>query len=144
MTKSDDLNGKIDFENSIGFLLRRALQRHTTFFSKHVGHDLTRAQSAVLAWLYSEGPCSQNLLGRQTGVDASTVKGVVDRLHDRGMLDVASDPSDKRRRIVSLTEEGRRVLEEAYPVGRKVAEMTLSPLTMEEREKLFILLRKLT
>jgi DNA-binding MarR family transcriptional regulator len=143
MTNSDALDGKIDFENSIGFLLRRALQRHNTLFSKYVGYDLTRAQTAVLAWLYSEGPCSQNLLGRHTGVDASTAKGVVDRLCARGLLEVAADPDDKRRKIVSLTDRGSQVLEEVFPTGRKVAEMTLAPLTIEERENLFILLRKI-
>ena len=144
MNNASDSDSPIKLENSIGFLLRQALQRHTSNFSEHIGHDLTRAQTAVLAWLYAEGPCSQNLLGRHTGIDASTIKGVVDRLHDRALLTIEPDAADKRRRVIDLSVEGRRLFDEVLPVGRQIGELTLAPLTATERETLFTLLRKIT
>jgi MarR family transcriptional regulator, lower aerobic nicotinate degradation pathway regulator len=143
MVDSDNISKPLAFENSIGFLLRRALQRHTVLFTEHINHDITRAQMAAMAWIYTEGPSSQNLLGRKIAVDASTIKGVVDRLRARGLLVVRRDTEDKRCLIVELSAEGRDVFEDVYPIGSKIAESTLEPLTAEERETLFALLRKL-
>ncbi len=132
------------FEESIGFLLRRALQRHTVIFTDLMDSDITRIQTAVMAWLYESGACSQNLLGRHIAVDASTIKGVVDRLNERGLVSVEKDSADGRRIIVDLTEDGRKVFLQLFPIAWEIAERTLEPLSNSERKTLFNLLQKLT
>src|SRR5579871_5825769 len=67
-------------ENQAGFILRQVNQRHSGIFSRLMGNDLTPTQWAALAKLKEIGPCSQNLLGRLTAMDAATIKGVIDRL----------------------------------------------------------------
>ena len=133
----DDRSQPLHFEDSIGFLLRRALQRHQAIFAELINSDLTRTQMAVLAWLYERGACSQNLLGRHLAIDTSTIKGVVDRLCDRGFTKVGRDRSDGRRLIVGLTDEGRDVFEVAFPLGRDIAERTLEGLSTEETRNAF-------
>ena len=48
----------------VGFLLRVAMQRHTTIFTSRMIEELTQTQFAALAKLLEAGPCSQNHLGR--------------------------------------------------------------------------------
>jgi DNA-binding MarR family transcriptional regulator len=100
-------------ERQVGFILRQVSQRHTAIFAASIGDDLTPTQWATLAKLLERGPCSQNLLGRQTAMDAATIKGVVDRLSNRGMLETRPDPSDARRLVVVLTPAGKEVAERA-------------------------------
>src|SRR3978361_2519265 len=85
-----------------GFLLRVAMQRHTSIFMSRRIEDLTQTQFAALAKLLEAGPCSQNHLGRLIYLDASTIKGVVDRLQLRGFGATCADPNDRRRRAGTL------------------------------------------
>ena len=127
----------------VGFLLRVAMQRHTTIFTGRMIEELTQTQFAALAKLYEVGPCSQNYLGRLIYLDAATIKGVVDRLHLRGLVTALSDPKDRRRRAVALTDRGRRATEAAMQVATGITAATLTPLTAEEQRMVVKLLRKL-
>ena len=130
-------------DDQAGFLMRVAMQRHTSIFTSRMIAGLTQTQFAALAKLYEFGPCSQNHLGRLIYLDAATIKGVVDRLHLRGFVRALNDPNDRRRRAVVLTERGRHMTEAALRVAADVTETTLAPLTMEERRQITKLLRKL-
>lgn len=130
-------------DDQVGFLLRRATQRHVAIFAERLGVGLTPTQWAALAKLYEEGPSSQNLLGRNTAMDAATVKGVVDRLASRQLIETSGDPADARRRVVALTVAGRRLVEAALATALAISIETLAPLTPAERTELCRLLRKL-
>src|SRR5689334_14790231 len=113
-------------DEQIGFLMRVAMQRHTSIFMSRMIEGLTQTQFAALAKLYEVGPCSQNHLGRLIYLDAATIKGVVDRLHVRGFLTALSDPKDRRRRAVRLTERGREATEAAMKVAAEITAATLT------------------
>jgi len=130
-------------EDQVGFLMRVAMQRHTSIFMSLMAHKLTQTQFAALAKLYEVGPCSQNYLGRLIYLDAATIKGVVDRLHLRGFVTALNDPKDRRRRAVALTERGRTVTEAAMTVASEITAATLGPLTADEQRQITKLLRKL-
>jgi DNA-binding MarR family transcriptional regulator len=131
-------------DSQVGFLMRVAMQRHTSIFMSNMIEDLTQTQFAVLAKLHEVGPSSQNHLGRLVYLDAATIKGVVDRLGLRGFSTTGSDPTDRRRRAVSLTEKGARVVDAAIRVAAEVSAKTLRPLTAEEQRTLTRLLKKIT
>src|SRR4249919_4348881 len=135
--------GRYVLDDQGGFLMRVAMQRHTSIFTSRMVEGLTQTQFAALAKLYEVGPCSQNHLGRLIYLDAATIKGVVDRLHLRGLLTALSDPKDRRRRAVALTDRGRRSTEAAMQVAAGITAATLTPLTSEEQRMMVKLLRKL-
>jgi DNA-binding MarR family transcriptional regulator len=135
--------GEYVLDEQIGFLLRVAMQRHTAIFTARMIEGLTQTQFAALAKLYEVGPSSQNQLGRRIYLDAATIKGVVDRLVTRGFVTAVSDPKDRRRRAVALTERGRQATEAAQPVAAEITATTLAPLSEDERRAVVKLLRKL-
>jgi DNA-binding MarR family transcriptional regulator len=135
--------GRYVLDNQAGFLMRVAMQRHTSIFTSRMVEGLTQTQFAALAKLYEVGPCSQNHLGRLIYLDAATIKGVVDRLHVRGFLTALNDPKDRRRRAVTLTDRGRQVTEAAMKVAAEITAATLMPLTTEEQRQVVKFLRKL-
>ncbi|CAN5203872.1 MarR family transcriptional regulator [soil metagenome] len=131
-------------DSQVGFLMRVAMQRHTSIFMSNMIEDLTQTQFAVMAKLHEVGPSSQNHLGRLVYLDAATIKGVVDRLGLRGFVATCADPTDRRRRAVSLTENGSRIMQAAIKVASEITAKTLRPLTADEQRTLTKLLKKIT
>src|SRR5258708_6079863 len=131
-------------DTQVGFLMRVAMQRHTSIFMSGMIEDLTQTRFAVMAKLHEVGPCSQNHLGRLVYLDAATIKGVVDRLGLRGFVTTGSDPKDRRRRAVALTEKGSRIMEAAIKVASEISVKTLKPLSAEEQRTVIRLLKRLT
>lgn len=130
-------------DDQVGFLLRRAHQRHTALFHQHMPERLTPTQFAAMARLQERGPLSQNLLGREIAVDAATIKGVVDRLVTRGFLRVDPDPDDGRRSLVSLTAEGDVATSECTRISLELSRRTLAPVPADQRQQLLTLLSQL-
>jgi len=136
--------GTYVLDEQVGFLMRIAMQRHTSIFTSRMIEGLTQTQFAALAKLYEVGPCSQNHLGRLIYLDAATIKGVVDRLGVRGFITALSDTKDRRRREVALTERGREVTQAAQRVAAEITKETLAPMTADERRVVSRLLKKLS
>ncbi|MDA0340297.1 MAG: MarR family winged helix-turn-helix transcriptional regulator [Proteobacteria bacterium] len=130
-------------EEQIGFILRLVSQRHTGIFADTIVDGLTPTRFAALAKLYENGAMSQNELGRQTAMDGATIKGVVDRLRDRGLVYTRPDPGDARRHLVELTDAGQRTASQAIPRAMEITEKTLAPLGVKERTILLDLLSRL-
>jgi DNA-binding MarR family transcriptional regulator len=126
----------------IGYLLRLANQRHLEIFHRHLP-ELTPTQFSLLATLFSRKEASQNELGRLIGIDAATTNGVVERLLKKGLINSRTDPDDKRRLRVSLTNTGKQVVEMSIPAAKHITSETLDPLTQRESQRLLQLLNKL-
>lgn len=131
-------------DEQVGFLLRKAYQRHQTIFSERMIGGLTATQFSMLFRLYqTPGPISQNALGRLVAMDAATTKGVVSRLQMQELITAERDTEDKRRYMLRSTAKGRALIQEALPVVIGITEATLAPLTKRESETFLRLLAKL-
>ncbi|MBO6719966.1 MAG: MarR family transcriptional regulator [Rhizobiaceae bacterium] len=130
-------------DEQIGFLLRKANQRHLAIFARRIP-DLTPPQFAVLAKLWEVGETSQNQLGQLVAMDAATVKGVIDRLRGRALVELAEHDSDRRRIVVSLSADGRTLVEAMLLEAAEITAETLAPLTQREAATLVRLLAKLS
>lgn len=130
-------------DNQIGFLIRKANQRHLSIFTAHMAEGLTAQQFAVMAKLNEVGPSSQNSLGRQTAMDNSTINGVVARLLERGLVGKVPSPDDKRMHLIQLTPEGQRTIGRVLPMASEITRMTLAPLSRSEQAALVRLLKRL-
>ncbi len=130
-------------EEQIGFLLRKANQRHRAIFNLEVDNEIAPAQFAALAKLHEIGPVSQNQLGRLIALDSATITGVVERLTAAGYVRSERSSDDARLRLVQLTPAGRSVIERLLPVARRITDATLEPLTDCEAATLLRLLDKI-
>ncbi|MEI5679225.1 MULTISPECIES: MarR family winged helix-turn-helix transcriptional regulator [unclassified Mesorhizobium] len=142
LVEADETEGEYHLQEQVGFVLRKAHQRHVSIFASHIG-DLTPPQFAALAKLHDVGETSQNQLGTLIAMDAATVKGVIDRLKARGLVELSRHEVDKRRLLVSLTTEGRTLVERLIPLAQKITEETLAPLTPKEIGTFLKLLAKM-
>lgn len=140
--KSKETAAAYVLDDQPGFLLRVALRTHTTIFTSKMIENLTPPQFSTLAKLREVGPCSQNYLGRLIHYDSATITGVINRLRTRGLITSYEDPLDRRRVAIDLTDEGRRIADEAISTIKEISKETFSPLTAAERSTLTALLTK--
>ena len=130
-------------DEQVGYLLRLAYQRHTLIFQDHALNNLTPTQFSALIRLAERGRCSQNQLGRLIAVDVATIKGVVDRLHNKNLVTLEKDASDRRRILISLSPAGLNMVTRLRTMGRSVTDATLDALQPGERTVFLSLLKKL-
>ncbi|OTP67205.1 MarR family winged helix-turn-helix transcriptional regulator [Caballeronia sordidicola] len=134
-----------EVSEQIGHLLRKAYQRHLFIFGRSIDDpQLTAVQSAVLSASRKLGPSSMSDLGKATAFDAATVRGIIERLRARDLIELRTNRDDRRKVIVQLTQAGEELVEGVTPVARRISELTMSDLNDAERVAVLYLLRKLS
>jgi DNA-binding MarR family transcriptional regulator len=95
------------------------------------------SESLALGYL-SAGPCVQHELGSYLHLEKSTVSRLVAAMTDKGWVERARDPSNRRFQKVVLTAEGRRVAVQIAEAMRLRHERWLAALSPEEQHALSI------
>jgi DNA-binding MarR family transcriptional regulator len=97
----------------------------------------------LLAALDEHGPGSQANLSRQTGIDRSDVVATLNQLVDGGLAERHTDPADRRRNVIAITDDGVETLQRLDVALSAVQEAVLEPLTARQRATFTTLLAKL-
>jgi len=133
------------FSDQIGHLLRRAYQRHVAIFQQTVpDSQLTAAQFVVLCSVRDGGSCEIADIVKATAIEEDSVRGIVERLKWRKLLAVEHPPGDARTMSVTLTPEGKTMVEQTVPFAKEISELTFGQLTADERVAIIGLLRKIS
>jgi DNA-binding MarR family transcriptional regulator len=106
------------------------------------GVEARRHHYVLLAALDEVGSASQAELSRRTTIDRSDMVATVNELAERGLVERAPDPTDRRRNVVTLTTTGRRQLRKLDTLLTKVQDDLLAPLSPDEQEQLVHLLTR--
>jgi DNA-binding MarR family transcriptional regulator len=131
-------------EGHVGFLLRKAHQRHAAIFLEKASRaGLTPTQFAALCKMVELGRVTQNHLGRLVAMDPATIQGVVRRLTARGLIDRTNDPMDRRTAVLAPTEAGLALIGDAVACARRAHEAALAPLSDKEQRVFLALLNKM-
>ncbi|HEY2619314.1 MAG TPA: MarR family transcriptional regulator [Acetobacteraceae bacterium] len=140
----DDALADFTVEDHVGFLLRRAHQRHVALFTAGMAHaELTPTQFTALLKTVQLGRTTQNLLGRHAAMDPATIQGVVRRLIARGLIRRGRDPMDRRTAVLEPTEAGIALIRRVVACAQRAHDAALAPLSPQERAQVLALLRKM-
>lgn len=97
--------------------IRKAARHVTQLYDQHLaGAGLTVTQFAILARLGQHGALTINDLAGRLAMDRTTLGRIIRPLERDGLVQVASDPRDGRRRPLILTGAGRVKLDAARPL----------------------------
>ena len=72
----------------------------------NVDRNFFKGQGHVLRMLYHMGPMSQKELQERMGIQAGSISEVTLKLEKKGMVSRCKSPEDRRRILLSLTEQG--------------------------------------
>ncbi|MFE5245074.1 MULTISPECIES: MarR family winged helix-turn-helix transcriptional regulator [unclassified Streptomyces] len=104
-------------------------------------YNLAPRHLSLLAYLYFDGPLAVSELATRLEVAPATVSLLVGELNGYGVVDRDSDPADRRRRIVGISEEYVEAVRGWLGNGVRAWRTALEPLSPAERRTFIDTLR---
>jgi len=117
---------------SVAAHLRVVLARTARRLRQESGTDLSPSQTAALATIERRGPITPSELAACERVQRPTATRVIARLEDAGLVERAADPTDGRSSLVSITAEGRELLDRVRTRKDAFLAQRLEGLSAEE------------
>jgi DNA-binding MarR family transcriptional regulator len=122
---------------STSFLLKRlgfAVKERT--LKAYEGVGLHPYHHAILVVLDEGSRETQGAIADSLGYDRGQLVGLLDELEERGLVERRRDPKDRRRHIVRLTGDGKKMLRRVRALATELEDDFLSPLSEKERASL--------
>lgn len=126
-------------ERDIGFLFKQINMQIKKGIDKNLmEYDLTTSQSRVLFFIYFRGEekTSMKDIEEHMKVTHPTVIGIVKRLEEKGYVVTASDPEDRRVKLVEITNKTTKMIKKLDQGKRKMDEKLLKGFTERETKEL--------
>lgn len=134
-----------DFTQAPGYLIRRAHQTSMALFAQELGdYEVTSLQFAIMQALVDEPGADQITVAQRVALDAATSGSVIMRLEDRGWLRREPSPTDRRRKLLWLTEQGEKMAMEMKKPAKNVQQRLLAALSEAERVQFVALLKRVS
>ncbi|WP_338028092.1 MarR family winged helix-turn-helix transcriptional regulator [Croceibacterium selenioxidans] len=114
-------------------------------FSTHLAHryKISLNEFRMLMTIGALGQTASHELAELTGVNVMSVSRAVSTLQRHGRIEVVRDPKNRRRKWLTLTDEGRRLYEIMRPRSEQVADYLFSDLSSAEVTQLDTILTRL-
>ena len=131
-------------ENEIVQSLRRIIRSidvHSRALSRE--YELTWPQLAALQELERQGKCPVGRLASEMFIGAPTLTGIVDRLEQGGLVERLREAGDRRKVLVTLTEDGRRLLSRKPSLLNERVRSQLGELPERQQKRMLDTLQRL-
>ncbi len=112
-------------------------------FEEAAGVKLDRPGFIALKKISMGGPVRVSDLSQRMGLDVSTISRKVHQLEAEGLVGRSGDPADRRSAVLSITDDGRRVLEKLDGQGEQMLADTMADWPEEDVARLAELLSRL-
>lgn len=110
-------------------------------------HNLTASQGDVLLFLggahYHKRDVNQKNIEDHFHLTNPTVTGLLKRLEEKGFIDRKKSETDGRQKLISLTDQSMRVLEDFQVYKETIDQKLLQGIDHEERDSIVEHLKKL-
>ena len=102
-------------------------------FTKSTG--LSMPQFSILMQLHYKGACGLSEISERFDVSAAAASQLADKLVNSGFLERAEDPHDRRAKLLRLSENGAKLVNEGIQQRYRWMDELSSQLSVEERTK---------
>ncbi|MBO1264891.1 MarR family transcriptional regulator [Proteiniclasticum sp. SCR006] len=125
-------------------VLTRALDSVRKSIEKEIrSYGLNPTEFAVLELLYNRGEQTVQKIGEKVLIASSSITYVVDKLEKKKLILRTPNPEDRRITQVSITEEGKAMMDDIFPGHVKAVQRILEGLDTWEKEEMITQLKKL-
>jgi DNA-binding MarR family transcriptional regulator len=108
-----------------------------------LGCGLSMARTKVLARLRERGPTRQNVLAAELGLSPHSITDIVDGLERSGMAERRPDATDRRAKLVAITDAGQAGLDVANATRDRLLTDVFGALSEADRATFLRLLDSL-
>lgn len=107
-------------------------------------YNLTQAQMDILIYLqhHKDSIITQKDLEIGLRLKNPTVTGILNRLEEKELINRKKHPSDKRAKIITMTEKSKIIMKEAYINMKEMYSSIVEGFSESEKKELFRLLYK--
>ncbi|PAB60372.1 MarR family winged helix-turn-helix transcriptional regulator [Anaeromicrobium sediminis] len=144
-------NSKVSYGeiNDLNLHLVIALSRSNQFLQKKnlksiKKGGLTHSQFGVLEVLYHKGDLRISEIIEKILSTGGNMTVVIDNLQKNDLVKRISDPKDRRATLISITDKGRKLLDDLFPKHVEEIREIFDGLTKEEKKILIMLLKKMS
>lgn len=107
--------------------------RERAHFAKATG--LSMPQFGILMQLHYRHNCGVGDIGERFDITNAAASQLVDKLVQSGLIQREEDPSDRRARLLNLTDKGKRLIQQGIEERYRWVDQLAGKLTPEERAK---------
>lgn len=130
--------------DGIGFLvtdLARLVRSEMDRRISRAGLGLTASEARTLVHAARAGATRQNTLAERIGVEAMTLSAALDRLETQGLVERRPDPTDRRAKLVHLTDAADAMLERIAPISASIRAEAARNIDPEDWKRLLEMLK---
>ncbi len=103
-------------------------------YAKSTG--LSMPQFSILMQLHHKGPCGMSGISEGYDITPAATSQLVDKLVQSGLIQRVEDPSDRRAKLLSLTDRGREFVQKGMEERYRWVDELAEKLTAEERTQI--------
>ncbi|MGJ3239926.1 MAG: MarR family winged helix-turn-helix transcriptional regulator [Anaerolineae bacterium] len=143
MSRHQDISS---LDQAVAYIIQRTARLLRFNLDKTIaqsGADITPEQWFILFKLWNQSGVSQNTLTDPVLNDEPNITRQVTALEEKGYLMRVVDEQDKRRRLVSLTAQGRLLMVKLFPIIIDVRETIFDGITPAELDILVDILHRI-
>lgn len=125
-------------------VLARASASVGTFIERSMGlKGFCLTDFMILEALLHKGPMTISAIGEKVLLASASMTSAIDRLEERKLVHRSLSAEDRRVRLVDLTCDGRRFIEELFAQHVDDLESISTDISPEERKVLYVALKKI-
>ncbi|WP_407638001.1 MarR family winged helix-turn-helix transcriptional regulator [Bacillus andreraoultii] len=133
-----------DVSLKLFIVLSRALEAIEKQIVKNVkDYGLNLTEFAVLELLFHKGDQPIQKIGQKILLASSSITYVVDKLEEKNYLVRKACPTDRRVTHASITDEGKKIMEDIFPRHKEAMSKIMAGLNTDEKEMVVEKLKKL-
>lgn len=115
--------------------MMRSVKDHTLKVFREHQFPVTKDQWVILKRVSDEEASTQKDIADSTFKDPAALTRILDLLEQKKLVKRQSSPSDRRTFEISLTVEGRRLVNKMIPVVQEIRSKAMKGISKQEEEK---------
>jgi DNA-binding MarR family transcriptional regulator len=141
-----DSKDKPKLKHNFGLLFKKINNRFTQIQNQNLKkNDVSFQQGALLMYLskVTDHEVSQKEISEVLNIKHTSVIGLLERLEEKGLIERSVRPDNKRYRVITLTDKGRKTVSDIWVCICKTEQKIVGSMTEEEQNLLEMLLNKI-
>ena len=107
--------------------------RGWSHFAKSTG--LSMPQFSILMQLHHKGPCGLSEISERFDITAAAASQLVDKLVQAGYLARTEDPTDRRAKLLTLSDKGKELINQGTEERHRWMDDLAATLSVEDQKK---------
>ncbi|WP_442962013.1 MarR family winged helix-turn-helix transcriptional regulator [Pseudogracilibacillus sp. SO10305] len=106
-------------------------------------YNLNLTEFGVLEFLFHKGEQPIQIIGKKVLLASSSITYVVDKLEKKELIERVACPKDRRVTYARLTDKGKTLMEEIFPLHEEAMAHIFSELSNDEKAEAIRLVKKI-